>query len=190
MPAIWERLLGVAGTQRGYVTAADAVELNVNPAELRKLAARGRLMRVAQGLYRFTTWPAARHDDLMEAVLWAGGRGVVSHDTALELHGLCDVNPRRIDITVPAAYRPRKAGGERFRVWQRDLGAQDLDEVEGIPVVTPAKAIEDGIRHGLTPTLAEQAITTARERRLITGEQDWELRRLAAKRQLEALASE
>jgi predicted transcriptional regulator of viral defense system len=50
----------------------------------------------------------------MLAALWPAGRGVLSHDTALELHELCDVNPEKIHLTVPADYQPRRRGGERL----------------------------------------------------------------------------
>ena len=187
-PRILDRLLEAGGAQRGYVTAADAKDLDVNPTELRKLAARGRLARVAQGLYRLPTFPRAANDELMEATLWAGRRGVISHDSALRLHDLCDVNPVRIHVTVPSNYRPRKAGGQRYRIWPRDLGPQDLDEVDGIPVVAPARAIADGIDAALESTLVEQAIRTARERRLVTTKEERELRRRLAHRQSATLA--
>jgi len=32
----------------------------------------------------------------------------LSHETALDLHDLCDVNPAQIHLTVPAAYRLRR----------------------------------------------------------------------------------
>ena len=41
--------------------------------------------------------------------MWADRRGVLSHDTALDLYELCDINPARIHITIPTAYRLPKA---------------------------------------------------------------------------------
>ncbi len=46
----------------------------------------------------------------MEAALWADGPGVISHESALLLWGLADVNPRLIHLTVPPPYRPRCQG--------------------------------------------------------------------------------
>jgi hypothetical protein len=45
---------------------------------------------------------------LAEATLWADRRGILSHDTALDLHELCGINPAQIHITIPAAYRLQK----------------------------------------------------------------------------------
>ena len=44
----------------------------------------------------------------MEAVLWTGRRGALSHETALDLFELSDVNPSAIHLTVPRAFRTRK----------------------------------------------------------------------------------
>lgn len=50
--------------------------------------------------------PRTRHDGLAEAVAWTLGRGVVSDESAPVLHGLSDVNPTRIQLTVPRADHP------------------------------------------------------------------------------------
>lgn len=159
-----EQLLQIAGEQRGYVTSADAETLGVNPVELRKMAARGRLERVGHGLYRLPTFPRRQNDELMVAVLWTGKRGVIGGQTALALYELCDVNPRRIDLTVPPGYRPRKAKGELYRVRHAELTDRDLDMVDDIPVVAPAVAISDAIADRVDPRLIDQAIRTARRR--------------------------
>ncbi len=168
-------LLTVAGTQRGYVTTADASAVGVPLVELRKLAHRGKLERIAHGLYRIAAFPHAENDELMEAALWAGGQGVVSCEAALALWGLADVHPRRIDITVPRKYNPRKAGGDRYRIRRRDLA--DIDYVEGIPVVTPSQAVEDAIDAGVAHRFIEQAIQAARRRNLFGRDTEEALRR-------------
>lgn len=174
----WERLLEVAATQRGYVTPTDALGVQVNPVELRKMAGRGRLEHVAHGVYRFAAFPRAANDELMQAVFWTGGRAVVSHDSALALYALCDVNPRFVHVTVPPGYRPRRRGGELYRVHTEALTAGDVDEYEGIPVVIPAKAIAQAASAGLDPGLVEQAVGTARRRDLIAHQDEQALRGL------------
>lgn len=164
MPSIWDRLLQVAASQRGLVSASDAEDVGVNPVELRKMAGRGRLERVGHGVYRFPTFPRRAGDELMEAVMWTGKRGVIGGASALDLHGLCDVNPRQIDVTVPPGYRPRREGGDRYRIRQAALNPVEIEEVDGIPVVVPERAIRDGIADGVDPRLIDQAITTARRR--------------------------
>lgn len=48
----------------------------------------------------------------MLATSWASGRGVLSHDTALDLHELCDINPAKVHLTLPPDYSPRRLGGD------------------------------------------------------------------------------
>ncbi|HUZ43781.1 MAG TPA: hypothetical protein VMU63_05200 [Acidimicrobiales bacterium] len=84
----------------------------------------------------------------MAAVLWAGRRGFVSHESALDLHELCDVNPRFVHLTVPSPCRPRRRGGELYRIHHERLEPKEMTSVEGIPVVTATAAIRQAARSG------------------------------------------
>lgn len=105
----------------------------------------------------------------MHATLWPHGRGVLSHATALDLHDLCDVNPARIHVTVRAAFRTNRPVPEVLALHRRDLADQDVTFHEGIRIVTPRRAILDGIEQDLGDHLIEQAIDTARRRGQIRG---------------------
>lgn len=169
--ALWE----VAVDQYGYVTSKDARRLGVNTVELGKLAARGQIEHVSYGIYRFPQLPVTPLDSYMLATLWAAGRGVLSHDTALDLHEVCDINPSKLHITVPGR-RPERRGGEHYVVHSEPLGDGEVTWHEAIPIVTVAKAIEQGIAVGVSSHLLTQALQTARDRGAIT---EAEHRRLA-----------
>jgi predicted transcriptional regulator of viral defense system len=160
-------LLAVANGQYGYVTAEDAREQGVDPAQLRLMHHRGLLERVAHGIYRFPTVPVTPLDQYMEAVLWTRTDAVLSHETALDLHDLCDVNPARIHLTVPAGYRLRRELPAAYQLHRRNLEADDVTRHEGIPVVTVRRAILDGIEVALGGHLIDQAVETARRRGLL-----------------------
>ena len=164
MAAIMEKLVGVAALQHGYVTTTDAVAVQVNPAELRKLAGRGRLDHCGHGLYRIASYPMRNHDELMAAVMWTNKRAVIGGESALDLHELCDVNPWTISLVTEAPYRPRKHGGQWYRVKHTDLSPGDVQEVDDIPVLVPRRAILDAIEDGVDHRHIEQAIETARRR--------------------------
>lgn len=165
---VLERLIGRAAEQHGFVRTADAAEMEVNPAAIRKLAAAGRLEHRGWGLYRVTAFPLTQHDEFHEAVLWANGVGVIGGEAALVLWDLADVNPRKIEIIVPPNYEPRRKGHERYKTRRRKIADADIETVENIPVLTARVAIADAVKAGIAGKLIEQAITNARARKLIS----------------------
>ena len=158
----WERAFDLALDQHGYVTFTDARRLNFDPALLRQWNARGLVERAAHGVYRFVQAPRTELDEYRLATLWAAGRGVLSHETALQLHGLGDAEPALIHITVPTDYRPRRKGGEIYVIHHQDLQPRDVTKVEGIPIVTPVCAIVQALEAHARPHLVHQAIEVAR----------------------------
>lgn len=180
---IQAKLWDAALDQYGYVTTEDARRLGINVVELGKLAYRKQLGRVAYGIYRFEQLPVSQFDPYMLATLWAGGRGVLSHDTALDLYELSDINPAKIHLTVPDGYRPRRQGGELYEVHHENLNQTQIRRHEGIPIVTVPTAIDQAIRTGVPTHLVRQALSTARERGAITKAEHGDLmRRLEARR--------
>lgn len=161
-------LLNHAQQQYGYLTPDDARELDIDPTQLRLMAARQTLEHLGHGLYRMPMVPVTSLDVYMEAILWTGRRGVLSHETALDLYELCDVNPNAIHLTVPRGFRTRKAVPEIYRLHRFDLDPAEIGWHEGIPLVTPERAILGGIEQALGWQLVDQAIATARARGLIT----------------------
>ena len=169
---VWDRLVERAARQHGYVTTRDARDLDIDPTQLRLMAARGRLERTGRGVYRVPILPRGVHDDLAAALGWSLGRGVVSHESALVLHGLTDVNPSRIHLTVPRDNHPRAAGGELYRTHRRDLALSDVTQVDSLPVTTVARTIKDCMTTGTNPYQLRPAIDQA--------ERDGTLRRTVA----------
>lgn len=164
---LYERAIG----QHGIVTAEDANELGIDGAVLRMLHKRGRLVRFSRGVYRFPEMPAGPLDQYAAATFWPlGVRGVLGHLTALDLHDLCDVNPARIDLVLPRAYdvNPNREIPKHLRLHFKDLPAEDLTVLEGLPIITPVRAIIDAIRGGVRADLIQQAIDTLTERGLLS----------------------
>lgn len=176
---IYSALFDLATEQYGYITAQQAVEMGFSKARLPEMAARGVLQRIDHGLYRFPAIPNTALDQYMQAVLWPHrAHGVISHTSALDLHDLCDVNPAHIDITLPKTHRVTRTPPSIYRLHHRDLQPAELARHEGIPVVTPHRAILDAIEIHLGRGLVRQALDTARGRGSITREQAAELERL------------
>lgn len=173
---IYNRLLELATDQYGYVSTDDARALQISPRRLKLLAERGSLVRIARGLYRFPAEvvPVTPLDHYMEATMWPRGRGVLSHATALAAYQLSDVSPAKVHVTVPRAYRiRRKEVPPVFELHHADLAPEETASLEGIPIVSPARAIRDARASHLGASLIGQAIDD--------GERTGQLRRAQAR---------
>lgn len=149
----------IALDQFGYFTTEQAREAGVNPHAVLMMCRRGTIKRVAQGLYRNPLVPASPLGPYMAASLWPQGvRGVLSHQTALELLGLSDTDPGKIHLTLPTTFRIRRATPGQYVVHHADLALSDVTAVEGIPVTTAARAIRDCHADHISPALLRQAI--------------------------------
>ena len=100
----------------------------------------------------------------MEAVLWpqAGVKGVISHQSALSFHGLSDVSPAKLHITVSPDHRVRRDAPRHLILHRARLEEQDVEVLDGIPVTTPARSILDSHAAHLTWALIRQAIEDGR----------------------------
>lgn len=164
------QLYGIALGQHGIVTAQDARTLGIDGAVLRMLHRRGSLERLSRGVYRFPEMPAGPLDQYAAATFWPQGvRGVLSHLTALERHELCDINPAKVDLTLPRAYdlNPRRVVPGYLRLHFEDLLEGDLATLEGLPIVTPVRAIVDAALGGVRDDLVRQALSTLKGRGLL-----------------------
>ncbi len=161
---LWE----TAVDQYGYVTARDARALGIADPTVRMLVARGQIARAAHGVYRFPQLPETPYDPYMLAVLWTGTEGAcLSHDTALASYDVCDVNPDKIHVTVPAARRIRRRGGERYVVHRADLADDQLAWWHRIKTVTLRTAIDQCITTGVPGYLLRQALARASEQGML-----------------------
>ncbi|MDF1488419.1 type IV toxin-antitoxin system AbiEi family antitoxin domain-containing protein [Tessaracoccus caeni] len=152
---LWE----AADTQHGFVTAQQAADVGVSKQTLQMLVHRGTLKRVAHGVYRFPQYPVGEHDQLMLAVLWTRvPEAVLSHETALDVYGISDVNPNRIHVTVGKDRRFRRASGEDYVVHYQDLAPKQVGWWQEIPTVTPVTAIGQCLVYGTPTYLLRQAI--------------------------------
>lgn len=158
------RLLAIATRQSGYFTAAQALDTGYSYPAQRYHAKRGNWLRVDRGIYRLPEWPTGPREDLVRWSLWSRGRAVVSHETALSVHEVGDVDPAHVHLTVPTNFRQRDPG---VVIHRADLPRQDIEEHEGFRVTTPlrslldiaageldldqfARAIEEALKRGMT----------------------------------------
>ncbi|HVA29560.1 MAG TPA: type IV toxin-antitoxin system AbiEi family antitoxin domain-containing protein [Candidatus Baltobacteraceae bacterium] len=182
MAKVEDALRELAAEHEGLFTAKEAEAAGVARALVVQLAHRGRLDRVAQGLYRFPSWPTTGLQQFHEAVLWPGAHrelayALVSHDSALELYSLTQLNPGTIHVTLPPKTRISRQLPAWLRLHFADVAENDRAWEQGIPIVSIPRAIEDVAPvHGID--VVHRAVSEARERHLLRED---ELQRLVDK---------
>ncbi|MCC6099637.1 MAG: type IV toxin-antitoxin system AbiEi family antitoxin domain-containing protein [Olsenella sp.] len=145
-----------AADDYGLVTSADAKALGASDAEVVQYAARGKLERVARGVYRVPVWPYQEQAPYAIAVRAAGEGAYLYGESVVALLGLCPTDPRAIRVATPR--RTRRSLGEGVRlVWRRHPDRVTL--YEGIACQEAAEAIRESART-LGPA---RAVDAARE---------------------------
>jgi predicted transcriptional regulator of viral defense system len=165
----YDRVYEIAVDQFGYFTTAQAFEVGATRQSVEMMAKRGNVERISHGVYRVNAIPVTRLDPYMEATLWPGRQqGILSHETALELYGISDVNPGKIHVTVPKRFRTHRTVPSLYVLHHADLDAHEVSSFEAIPTTTAMRAIEDCHRTHLGPALLAQAIEDGFKRGLLT----------------------
>ncbi len=166
----FKTLYEIAEDNYGFVTVEGARRAGVRPQRLAEMARRGALRREGRALYRLDPFPPHELDSYRKATLWPYPvEGVLSHETALELYELSDVNPAKVHVTVPSGYRIRHREVPTLYVLHHEnIDARDVTRHEGLPIVTPAKAIRQCHDAHLRRDLLRQALEDAKRRGLVT----------------------
>jgi predicted transcriptional regulator of viral defense system len=165
-------LTEIAAGQFGLVTIDDAHGIGYQPKTLAKLASRGQLEHVSRGVYRVPFLPSGQMAPYMAATLWPqGARGVLTHETALDLWDLSDVNPAKIHITVPRTHRPQRQVPKAYMIHREDLAPDEITAIEGVTVVKLGRALRQCAQAHLARDLLEQAIRHGRSRGLLSAEE-------------------
>jgi len=165
----WQALYDIAASQEGQFTTQQAAAAGYSRPLLAHHEKAGRISRIRRGIYRLVHFPPAEHEELITAWLWTDAKGVLSHQTALSLHGLSDILPAQIHITLPLKWRHR-----RFRVPEgvvlhhSDIPTIDRTWIGAVPITSTPRTLNDCALAGLSPDLLRQAVQQAISRGLVT----------------------
>ncbi|MFD4462234.1 type IV toxin-antitoxin system AbiEi family antitoxin domain-containing protein [Nocardia sp. NPDC058480] len=167
-------VVGLANEQRGLITSRQARSIaGVTPQQLKQMADSGVLERLHHGLYRVARFPYDEHQEKRVAwiaidparVVWERldqdvPTGVLSHRTAAEMHQLGDLDADVVELT--AARRIRLALPD-IEVHRGELVRDDWQVVDGLPVTTPVRTIDDlaaaFVDAGHLATVVREALT-------------------------------
>jgi predicted transcriptional regulator of viral defense system len=165
----WQVLYDIAAAQEGLFTVQQAASAGYSLPLLAHHQKAGRFARIRRGVYRLVHFPPGEHEDLVAAWLWSDQSGVLSHQTALSLHGLSDVLPAQIHLTLPEAWLKRRLRvPEGIVLHYADIPPKERSWVSAVPVTSPHQTLSDCARDALAPDLLRQAAKQALARGLVT----------------------
>jgi predicted transcriptional regulator of viral defense system len=171
------RLFDLAEQQQGFFTTKQAKAAgfaeNTHPYHVHA----GNWIREHRGIYRLALFPTPDRPDLVLWSLWSRNRkeevdGVYSHQTALSLHELSDLNPAKLHMTVPTNFRRNSDIPGIVVLHYRDLLKSEIQAGPGYKYTRPLRTILDLIEAGTVErTFIRQALRQAVDRGLITRQQ-------------------
>lgn len=151
-------LHALAFQQAGYFTAAQALEVGYSYQAQKYHADAGNWTRVDRALFRLPEWPPDPDDVYVRWTLWSDGRGVVSHDSALAVHGLSDVDPIRVHLTVPPGFG---AVDSMLALHVGQVDEADREQRRGWTVTTPLRTLVDAAASDLSQEQVDRATADA-----------------------------
>lgn len=166
-----QRLFEIADGQAGYFTAKQAGDVGYNYRLQHYHRERGHWKQVGHGLFRLVQYPEGNNEDLARLSLWSRNRkgepqAVASHETALRLHGLSDLMPEKVHLSVPKGFRKQSPKGVVLH--KTDIPEADAEDLNGFRVTTPLRTILDVARsREISPEHLESAVREAVARGLV-----------------------
>jgi len=104
--------------------------------------------------------------------------GVHSHQTALSIYELSDVNPVKLYMAIPVTFRRRAKTPKALALHRARLEEKDVEQRQGFAVTRPIKAIDDlSTTESVSCDFVQQALTEGRRKGIITGKEVAELQR-------------
>lgn len=159
------RLFNAAAEQAGYFTAANARQLGYSYQAQAHHVSAGNWLRVDRGLFRLAEWIPDVHDDLARWTLWSKGRAVVSHESALAVHGIGEFESSKVHLTVPPGFTMRD---EALVLHHCDLSNTDIVQRTGFRVTTVVRSVIDVAARGPDEDQLSRAISEAQEEGLLS----------------------
>jgi predicted transcriptional regulator of viral defense system len=176
-------LFEIVEGQQGYFTSKQATKAGYQLGSQAHHVKSGNWVRVEWGIYRLARFPQSPDEQLVIYALWSRNRagnpeGVYSHQTALSIHELSDVNPAKLHMTVPVTFRRRATTPKSLVLHRANLAARDVQQRQGFAVTCPLRAIADlAMAESVSIDIIEQALSEGRRLGMITRQEVTDLRR-------------
>ncbi len=144
-------LFEIASTQGGYFTAFQAMQAGFSNKNHRYHVRAGNWIREWRGIYQLARFPLKDDSQYSLWGVWSMNRkgisqGVYSHETALSLFELSDVQPEKLHMTVPRGYRRHSKIPAVLHLHHSIIEPSEYEDRNGYRVTKPYRTIVDLVR--------------------------------------------
>lgn len=161
---IRHKIFDIADSQQGYFTAKQAEECGISRSHFHRKLQSGEWIKDMRGIYHLAQYPIPDRPELVLWTFWSNNKqghpqGVWSHETALDIHDLCDIMPAKMHMTVPSRFRRENGVPKNLTLHLTTLLDSDIETHRGYRVTTPLRTLLDIIEAGtVSQELVGQAI--------------------------------
>ena len=170
---IRNKIFEVADRQQGYFTAKQAQDCGIPRSHFHRKLRSGEWIKEQRGIYRLAHYPITDRPELVLWSLWSRDKkdrpqGVWSHETASDIHELCDIMPSKMHMTVPPHFRKQVKIPKILKLHVATISEKDVEIHQGYQITTPLKTLLDVIKENtISQELIIQAIRTGLQRGIL-----------------------
>ncbi len=144
----YAKLFDIACRQGGVFSASQAVSAGFDGRNHPYYVRNGHWTKEHRGIYRLCQFPPDPAAQFAIWSLWSCARdgepqGVYSHETALGIHELTDLNPGKLFMTVPLRFSKRAEIPKVLVLQRGKLTPKDWRQMGGYRVTTPVRTLYD-----------------------------------------------
>jgi len=167
-------LFEIASAQGGYFSALQAKHAGFSEKNHLYHVRAGNWIREWRGIYRLVRFPHQEDAQYSLWGIWSLNRrgalqGVFSHETALSLFELSDLQPEKFHMTVPRGYRRHSEIPKILILHHATIEPSEYEERSGYRVTKPYRTIADIVRaQAVSPEFIKQAVNQALNKGYLT----------------------
>jgi len=167
-------LFETASAQGGYFTALQAKQAGFSDKNHQYHLRVGNWIREMRGIYRLVRFPLLEDAQYSLWGIWSMSRssliqGIYSHETALALFELSDLQPEKLHMTLPRGYRRHSEIPKILILHHASIEPSECEERRGYKVTKPFRTIADIVREqAVSPEFIKQAVNQALNKGYLT----------------------
>ena len=168
------KLIKIAHQQAGLFTASQAENAGFNRTNHSYHVSSGNWVKEGWGLYSLPLISKAETSFYWKLYLWTRNKydkpqAVISHETALNIHELSDINPTNVHFTVPKNFRKTAVKPKGLILHKENIDPNFITTFEGLNITNPIKTLIDVNKDSsCSIDILEQAVKEALKKGLVS----------------------